>query len=289
LVGAGNPNRGEIMRATRLWALAAAVVLVASCGNDRAGSPGSQPSDADAALAPVPRVEPSSRSDAVARSAPELRLAEVPDAVAQGPISASRLQELEQPAIWPAADVVFATPEEAAADFVREVLISEGEPELGEFQQGDARSGEIVVFFPGETEDAEPFERGLLALRQLGPSDGWFVIAALSDGATITSPEPAAVVPAGPLTVEGAARGFEATVVVKAFPAGDAATVLDMEIVQGGAFDTNEPYETTLDLTDSAPGEMVTVLVQGDTGLGNDPSTFAAIPVLIEDVIPPTR
>ena len=53
-----------------------------------------------------------------------------------------------QPAIWPAAGVVFETPEEAAEDFVSRVLGVP--PVLGEFQQGDARSGEIEVFSPGE-------------------------------------------------------------------------------------------------------------------------------------------
>jgi hypothetical protein len=48
-----------------------------------------------------------------------------------------------QPAIWPAADVVFDTPEAAAADFVSTVL--RVPPTLGEFQQGDPDSGEIGV------------------------------------------------------------------------------------------------------------------------------------------------
>ena len=78
---------------------------------------------------------------------------------------------LAQPAIWPAADVVFATPEEAAADFVRTVLGVE--PLLGEYVGGDSRSGEIEVFSPGET---TPVSRGLLDLRILAPNDGWFVI-----------------------------------------------------------------------------------------------------------------
>ena len=88
------------------------------------------------------------------------------------------LQDLDQPAIWPAADVVFATPEEAAADFVSAALISEGDPALGEFQQGDARSGEIAVLFAGETGNLDPpMEKGVVLLRQIGPTDGWYVIA----------------------------------------------------------------------------------------------------------------
>ena len=70
-----------------------------------------------------------------------------------------------QPAIWPAGDSVFATPEAAAGDFVQVVL---GVPPLlGDFQAGDSRSGEIEVFSPGE---GSPVSRSVLFLRQLGPS-----------------------------------------------------------------------------------------------------------------------
>ncbi len=95
-----------------------------------------------------------------------------------------------QPAIWPAADVVFATPQEAAADFVANVL--HVAPLLGEYVGGDARSGEIEVFSPGET---TPGSRSLLFLRMLGPSDGWFVIGAANPNVTISTPEANAVRP----------------------------------------------------------------------------------------------
>ena len=191
-------------------------------------------------------------------------------------------QTLDQPAIWPAADVVFQTPEEAAADFVAAVLISEGDPVLGEFQQGDARSGEISVLFSGETGDLDPpMEKGTLLLRQIGPTDGWYVIAATSDGALIDTPSALDEVPAGTVTVSGEGRGFEGTLVVSAFPPGDASTTFDLQIGAGGAFADLEPYSVELDLSGAARGEVVVILVRGDTGLGNDPSTFAAIPIVI--------
>jgi hypothetical protein len=207
---------------------------------------------------------------------------------------APRRQDLDQPAIWPSADVVFATPEEAAADFVAAVLISEGDPVLGEFQQGDSRSGEIAVLFAGETGDLDPpMEKGLLLLRQIGPTDGWYVIAATSDGAVIDTPSALEEVAAGTVTVAGEGRGFEGTLAVSAFRPGDAADRFDLEIGAGGAFDELLPYSVELDLSGAATGEVVVVLVQGDTGLGNDPSTFAAIPIVIaslpSETIPPTR
>jgi len=52
---------------------------------------------------------------------------------------------------------------------------------------------------------------------------------------------------------------------------------------------TREPRSATLDLSDATPGEAIVILVQGDTGLGNDPGTFAAIPVAARKIIPATR
>lgn len=187
---------------------------------------------------------------------------------------------LEQPAIWPAGDVVFDTPEAAAQDFVREVLGVA--PVLGEFRQGDARSGEIEVLSPGEGDAGTSVVRGLLLLRQLGPSDGWFVLAAVNDNASITVPASSDQVTAGPLTVEGRARGFEANVVVTAFEAGDRETELDQVVTQGGAFETPEPFTVTVDLSGGSPGDTVVLLVRGGTGLETDPGEFGAIPVVIE-------
>ena len=203
-------------------------------------------------------------------------------------------QDLDQPAIWPAADVVFATPEEAAADFVSAVLISEGDPVLGEFQQGDSRSGEIAVLFAGETGDLDPpLEMGMLFLRQIGPTDGWYVIAAVSDGVMIDTPSALEEIPAGTVAVSGEGRGFEGTLVVSAFPPGDDAATFDLEIGAGGASADLEPYSVELDLSGAASGDVVVILVRGDTGLGSDPSTFAAIPIVITSApsatIPPTK
>jgi hypothetical protein len=174
---------------------------------------------------------------------------------------------------------VFASPQEAAEDFVGTVLSVP--PALGEFRQGDNRSGEIEVFSLGEGDAGPPVLRSLLLLRQLGPSDGWFVLAAVNDNASITSPESMVEVPAGPLTVEGVARGFEANVVVTAFVAGEVDTELDRVVTQGGALETPEPFAVTLDLSDAEPGDVVVLLVRGGTGLESDPGDFGAIPVVI--------
>jgi hypothetical protein len=182
---------------------------------------------------------------------------------------------LEQPAIWPAVDTVFISPDQAAEDFVASVLAVP--PRFGEFQAGDSRSGEIEVLAPAETDDDRPpAVRSVLLLRRLGPADSWFVLAAINDNTTITSPESGTQVTPGIVTVTGVGRGFEGLVVVEAFRAGHDGA-LDQVITQGGSAESPEPYEVNLDLSDAAPGDTVVVVVRGGVGLETDPGEFSAI------------
>lgn len=186
---------------------------------------------------------------------------------------------LEQPALWPAPEVVFTDPVAAATDFLELVI---GAGEAGEFRQGDSRSGEVDVLFGGEGGGQE-IVRSTLLLRQLGEEDGWFVIAAVNPNAAIVVPEAGAEIVRGqPLVVSGVARGFEANVVVSAHLAGVSGPPLVEAITTGGAFEDPEPFEVTLDLSGAAPGSVVTLLVRGGVGLETDPGDFGAIPVVIE-------
>ncbi len=194
------------------------------------------------------------------------------------PITTTDLATLEQPAVWPASDVVFSDPTEAAADFVSNVLGVP--PELGEFKQGDSRSGEIDVLSSGEGAGPAVL-RSTLILRQLGQDDGWFVLAAVNENNTIASPQSGAEVAAGPIEITGQGRGFEASLVVEAFVAGDAGGPLDQQITQGGSAADTVPYSVTLDLTGLEPGDTVLLLVRGGVGLETDPGEFSAIPVTI--------
>ena len=181
--------------------------------------------------------------------------------------------------MWPAADVVFDTPEAAAADFVEHVL--RVPPVLGPFMAGDNRSGEIEVFSPGEGGPGSSVVRSLVLVRQLGPDDGWFVIAAIEPMVSIEAPEAGAVVPAGSVAVSGVARGFEATIIVAAYVAGAPEPIGEPAIAMGGALETPEPYQATVDLSGLPPGTVVALVVRGDTGLETDPGEFSAIPVVI--------
>lgn len=186
--------------------------------------------------------------------------------------------ELEQPSIWPSADVVFSTPEEAAEDFIAKVL--RVPPLHGDFQAGDARSGEMEVYFGGEGGDAE-ITRGLLQLRQLGSDQGWYVIAAASEVQSITKPAAGATVTAGKVTVDGAARGFEGNVRLSAYRPGPSLELLDSTNTQAGSAADAEPFTVDLDLSGAEAGDTVVILLQGDVGLETDPGDFTAIPVLI--------
>ena len=185
--------------------------------------------------------------------------------------------QLEQLAIWPQANVTFTSPEEAATDAVRQFF---GVPAvLGEFMRGDLRSGEIEVFSNGE---GQSLVRSTLILRQLGPNNGWFVIAAIHPEITITSPPSGTGVPPGPVTVTGSARGYEGTVVVTAYISGDVSRVIDQVVITGGQQSEAQPFSAELDLSDIPSGESVAIVVRGDTGLSEDTGEFSAIALRVE-------
>ena len=259
-------------RFRRLTVAIVSVALLSACGS-APQSTGSPPVASDMLPAAEPELTPTDAAPAEVRAVPR-------------GLPTLQTVELDQPAIWPASDVVFETPEEAAASFVSEVLGVD--PVLGDFMAGDSRSGEMQVFSPGEVEGAELLERGLLGLRIIGPNDGWFVIAASSAGVAISLPETLDEVAAGPLVVTGEGRGFEGTIVVTAFTAGDADDVLDQVIAAGGAFETLEPFSATLDLSGASPGDTIALIVRGDTGLGGDPGDFTSVPIVIDSTLPAT-
>lgn len=247
-----------------LLAVVALGGFTAACGDDGSG-----------ATTTVPTTAESSTTVAPTTVAPTTA---VPTTVAPSTVPPTTLPGgLEQLAVWPAADVVFTTPEAAAEDFLAAVF-GDG-PVVGDFAAGDSRSGEFEVF---ATAEGTPLAnaRALLVMRQLGPDNGWFVMAAMSGGATIAAPEAYGEVTAGPLTVEGVGTGFEATVVVQAFRAGDV-TEFDREVTMAGNLGELLPYSVTLDLSGAEPGEVVVILVRGGVGLETDPGDFAAVPVLV--------
>lgn len=268
----------------RLIALLLAATVVASCGSDSGDSTSTEGANtttaattttsAAVATTVVPTtVAPTTAGPTTATSSGE------PAATSSTASTSTTAVVPTQIALWPLPDVVFATPEEAATDFLANAL-NPG-PVLGEFVAGDGRSGEISVFAADESGAPLGNARSTLLMRRLGPSDGWFVIGAVSDVAIITTPEAGSTVPAGPLTVTGVAQGFEANIGVTALVVGHADPPLDSTTTLAGNFGVPLPYEVTLDLAAATPGDTVVVIVHGGAGLETDPGDFAAIAVTI--------
>jgi len=255
-------------------ALSLVAVLLAGCGDDTATDESTTSTTSTTAASSTS--DRSTSSTAASTTASSQSTTTTGSATtSSGSSSTTGVPTLEQPAIWPVPGVVFDSPGAAAADFVSKVLGVP--PNLGEFQQGDSRSGEIEVLSPDETGGTAI--RSVLLLRQLGPDNGWFVLAAIGDN-TITSPASGSEVAAGAVEVSGQGRGFEGLLVIEAFAAGDS-TGLDQQLTQGGSTEATEPYSVTLDLSGASPGDTVLILVRGGVGLETDPGEFSAIPVTI--------
>ncbi len=172
--------------------------------------------------------------------------------------------------VWPAPGTSgFATPDEAARRFAID-LAGFRDPVLGEFQSGDARSGEIAV----RPEPSGPVTTVLL--RQAGADDSWWVIGAHSDDIIIDQPRTGDRV-AGSFEVSGRARAFEGHVDVALHRHG-----VDKPIVTGfvtgrgdgvlGEFD--EMFDVPAGTTGS--GVLVLTAAGGDDGTA---WTVAAVPV----------
>ncbi|MFN8024387.1 MAG: Gmad2 immunoglobulin-like domain-containing protein [Acidimicrobiales bacterium] len=266
--------------ATPLASLALFVSLgLTACGDDDESSTTSAPvtSAESTTTATVPATTAPATTVAPTTLAPTTLPATTVTTVAPTTEPATTVPVEVQPAMWPAADVVLGTPEEAAWGFVDAILGVP--PVLSEFRGGDSRSGEIDVMSAAEAGSNNV--RSTLLLRQLGPDDGWFVIAAVHPMVSIDRPEPGAEITPGPLSVSGSARGYEATIIVKAFVAGTDQLVVEPVIGMGGSMETPEPYATTLDLTAAVPGTTLVLLARGDTGLETDPGEFSAIPLVV--------
>jgi hypothetical protein len=112
-------------------------------------------------------------------------------------------------AVWPQeGNPTFDDPVAAARSFAVD-YVGFRDPIMGEFQAGDARSGEVelraIATGPATT----------VALRQLGADDKWFVLGASTADIEIDVPRANSTV-SSPMRVLGRARAFEGTVLVEA-------------------------------------------------------------------------
>ena len=104
----------------------------------------------------------------------------------------------------------FSDPESAAREFA--LWAAYTDPVIGEFQQGDGRSGEIEV---------RAFAEGapsVVLLRQL-EDDAWYVIGVSTDAIRLTTPQIGDTL-TSPQPLEGQAYAFEGTVLVRLYADG---------------------------------------------------------------------
>jgi hypothetical protein len=153
-----------------------------------------------------------------------------------------------QSVVWPPADgsVTYADPVDAAVGFATE-FVGFTAPVVGEFQQGDARSGEVEV---------RPTATGPITtvlLRQVDGEVSWSVLGAVTASITPTAPAAGSVVQS-PVTLQGSSTAFEGTVDV-AVRSQAKAPPLATGFVTGGSMGQMGPFESTLEFAKSATPE----------------------------------
>ncbi len=132
-------------------------------------------------------------------------------------------------AVWPwvESDVRYADPVEAARGFALD-FIGFTEPLIGEFVQGDSRSGEVEVW------SIETFAPTTVFVRQLGPDDTWWVIGSATENIVVDAPQPLATI-ASPFTVAGRSSAFEGTVAVEIRADGVDEPIFESFVTGGGS------------------------------------------------------
>ena len=109
-------------------------------------------------------------------------------------------------AVWPWADTAqrFSDPVAAARSFAAD-YVGFTDPLMGEFLQGDSRSGEVEV---------KPRDNGPVTtvfVRQLGADNSWFVLGSATANIEVTEPTALSAI-ASPVTLAGRANAFEGNV-----------------------------------------------------------------------------
>lgn len=165
-------------------------------------------------------------------------------------------------ALWPAAagPVGYTDPTALVHDFA-EQFVGMPDPDVGPYQAGDSRSGEIEV-----RAEAGATLATTVFVRQLGPNDLWWVLGAASANITVDTPQPLDVV-ASPLPLTGSALAFEGTVTVALWEDG-AAEPLVTTFVTGSGAPPAGPFtgELTFDEPATEGGALLFTSESGEDG-----------------------
>ncbi len=170
----------------------------------------------------------------------------------------------------PATSRRFDSPEAVAQAFATDLVGFEA-PILGDFQQGDTRSGEIEV---------RAFAEGaptVVAVRQL-EDDTWFVIAASTESIELAVPafgEPLS----SPQALEGRAHAFEGTVNVRLFADGTSEPIAETFVTGRG---DGVLGDFTGELTFTAPAGATHGVLVLSSGGGESGAPIAALVVRVE-------
>ncbi len=151
---------------------------------------------------------------------------------------------------WPESATRYTDPVDAALGFAVD-FIGFTDPVVGEFQQGDSRSGEVEV---------RPVADGpvtVVIVRLLGSDDTWWVLGAATANITVTQPTAMSEIES-PLTITGTALAFEGHVDVTMRTDGGTRPLVETFATGGG--DVPRPFETTIEWSDPGAGGGALVL-----------------------------
>jgi hypothetical protein len=155
-------------------------------------------------------------------------------------------------AVWPtvASGITYDDPVAAARGFAVD-FVGFDDPVVGEFQQGDSRSGEVEV---------RPTADGpvtTVLVRQLSGSEQWWVLGAATANIVVTEPETGAAI-ASPVRLQGTSTAFEANVAVALYE-DDTASPIGTGFVMGGSMGELGPFDGSLEF--AAPSSSHGALV----------------------------
>lgn len=164
--------------------------------------------------------------------------------IADATVTTTSAGEQSDSAVWPSvgSSTRYTDPVDAAKGFATEFL-GFVDPIVGDFQQGDTRSGEVAV----KSSDTGPTTT--VMVRQLGADNSWWVLGASTPNLRIAVPESLTTV-TSPLQVSGQSTAFEGTINVE-IRADDQSKPLVAGTTMGGSMGEMKPF--SIGMTFPAP------------------------------------
>jgi hypothetical protein len=162
-------------------------------------------------------------------------------------------------AVWPWEDESsYDDPVDAAEVFAVDYL-GFTDPIVGEFQQGDTRSGEVGI---------KPTEDGpatTILVRQLSGEDTWSVLGAVTENLEVSAPEAGDAI-SSPVDLEGEALAYEGNVEVEIRQDGSAEPIGEGFVTGGG--DEMRPFSGSIEFDDptSEYGAIVFIVRSAEDG-----------------------